>query len=406
MLEGLKVIEMATYIAAPAAGGLFADWGADVIKIEPLSGCPMRHFYASALTDDYPDNPVFDLDNRGKRGLAINTSSVEGADLVRRLAQDADVFVTNVRPTQLKRQGLDYPSLRELNGGRLVYGSVTGFGLEGDECDKPGFDTVGFWARSGVGWMMTPKETTPAPLRVALGDHVTGLATAAGILAAVLRARSSGKGSLVESSLLRSGAYSIGSDFSTWLRYGRIARSRPREAPIVPANNFYKTKDDHWVFVNARPNEPDWPQFLRALKQEQLEHDERFKSPHLRRKNALALVAIIDGVFAEATLAEWKTRLDAEDIIWSAVQNFEQAANDPQMQAAGVFVDMPKRDGETYKAPASPIRFDTDDSGPRGVAPELGEHTHTVIETLGVSEQERNELVAKGVINAPVSQEV
>ena len=147
MLEGIKVIEMATYIAAPAAGGVMADWGAEVIKVEPLGGCPMRNFFATAMTDDYPDNPVFALDNRGKRALAVNTSTNEGTDIVRKLVTDADVFLTNVRPGQLEKQGLDFETLHAINP-KMIYASVTGFGLEGDERDKPGFDTAAFWAKS------------------------------------------------------------------------------------------------------------------------------------------------------------------------------------------------------------------------------------------------------------------
>ena len=226
MLEGIKVIEMATYIAAPSAGGIMSDWGAEVIKIEPLGGCPMRKFYASAMTDDYPDNPVSALDNRGKRAIAVNTSTQEGRDIVRKLVADADVFLTNVRPKQLKDQGLDFDALKAINP-KLVYASVTGFGLEGEEADKPGFDTAAFNAKSGFGWIMTPKGSSPAPLRTAAGDHITGIATASGILAALLKAQRTGEGELVESSLVRSAAYAVGCDFGTWLRYGRIARSRP-----------------------------------------------------------------------------------------------------------------------------------------------------------------------------------
>ena len=249
MLEGIKVIEMATYIAAPSAGGIMSDWGAEVIKIEPLGGCPMRKFYASAMTDDYPDNPVSALDNRGKRAIAVNTGTQEGRDIVRKLVADADVFLTNVRPKQLAEQGLDYDALKAINP-KLVYASVTGFGLEGDEADKPGFDTAAFNAKSGFGWIMTPKGASPAPLRTAAGDHITGIATASGILAALLKAQRTGEGELVESSLVRSAAYAVGCDFGTWLRYGRIARSRPREAAIVAINNYYMTKDECWVFLN------------------------------------------------------------------------------------------------------------------------------------------------------------
>ncbi len=397
MLEGLKIIEMATYIAAPSAGGVMVDWGAEVIKIEPLSGCPMRKFYASAMTDNYPDNPVFDLDNRGKKAIAINTSTPEGADMVKKLVADADVFLTNVRPAQLKKQGLDYNSLKQVNE-KLVYASVTGFGLEGEEKDKPGFDTVGFWAKSGMGWMMTPKGGSPAPLRTAAGDHVTGLATASGILAAVFKAQKTGEGSLVESSLIRSAAYMVGSDFGTYLRYGRVARSRLRHEPVVALNNFYESADGHWFYTNSRPNEPDWPDFARAFGLETLLDDARFTSQQDRRKNSEALVKIFDEAFATLTLDEIGKRLDEIGFIWSPVQSFEQAADDPQMIAAGVFTDIPKQDGSSYRGVASPIRFGDGSAHPRGASPEVGQHSEAILRAANIADDEIADLLAKGII--------
>ena len=397
MLEGVKVIEMATYIAAPSAGGIMADWGADVIKIEPLGGCPMRQFYASAMTDDYPDNPVSALDNRGKRAIAINTGTDEGREIVRKLVEDADVFLTNVRPGQLKQQGLDFDTLSKINP-KLVYASVTGFGLQGEEADKPGFDTAAFNAKSGFGWMMTPKGSAPAPLRTAAGDHITGIATASGILAALLKARDTGKGTLVESSLVRSAAYAVGCDYGTWLRYGRIARSRPREEAIVAINNFYMTKDDYWLFINGRPGEPDWPDVARAIGREDLLEDERFASLRDRRRNGVALIALMDEAFAQKTIDEWKPILDKAGLIWSPVQTFEQAFEDKQMHEAGVYVDMPKADGSTYKNIASPIRFGDESTDPKGPLPEIGQHTMDVLDQVGIDEETREKYLAAGVV--------
>ncbi len=397
MLEGIKIIEMATYIAAPSAGGIMADWGADVIKIEPLGGCPMRKFYASAMTDDYPDNPVSALDNRGKRAIAVNTGTEEGREIVRKLVEDADVFLTNVRPGQLKQQGLDFDTLSKINP-KLVYASVTGFGLEGDEADKPGFDTAAFNAKSGFGWIMTPKGAAPAPLRTAAGDHITGIATASGILAALLKARDTGKGTLVESSLIRSAAYTVGCDYGTWLRYGRIARSRPRDEAIVAINNFYMTKDEYWLFINGRPNEPDWPDVARAIGREDLLEDARFGSLRDRRRNGVDLIAIMDAAFAEKTLAEWTPILDEAGLIWSPVQTFEQAFEDPQMHAAGVYVDMPKADGTSYKNIASPIRFGDESTDPKGPLPEIGQHTMDVLEQFGIDEETREKYLEAGII--------
>lgn len=397
MLEGIKIIEMATYIAAPSAGGIMADWGADVIKIEPLGGCPMRKFYASAMTDDYPDNPVSALDNRGKRAIAVNTGTEEGREIIRKLVEDADVFLTNVRPGQLKQQGLDFDTLSEINP-KLVYASVTGFGLEGEEADKPGFDTAAFNAKSGFGWIMTPKGAAPAPLRTAAGDHITGIATASGILAALLKARDTGKGTLVESSLIRSAAYTVGCDYGTWLRYGRIARSRPRDEAIVAINNFYMTKDEYWLFINGRPNEPDWPDVARAIGREDLLEDERFGSLRDRRRNGVDLIAIMDEAFAQKTIDEWKPILDAAGLIWSPVQTFEQAFEDPQMHAAGVYVDMPKADGTSYKNIASPIRFGDESTDPKGPLPEIGQHTMDVLAQVGIDEETREKYLEAGII--------
>jgi crotonobetainyl-CoA:carnitine CoA-transferase CaiB-like acyl-CoA transferase len=374
-----------------------ADWGADVIKIEPLGGCPMRQFYASAMTDDYPDNPVSALDNRGKRAIAINTGTDEGREIVRKLVEDADVFLTNVRPGQLKQQGLDFDTLSKINP-KLVYASVTGFGLQGEEADKPGFDTAAFNAKSGFGWMMTPKGSAPAPLRTAAGDHITGIATASGILAALLKARDTGKGTLVESSLVRSAAYAVGCDYGTWLRYGRIARSRPREEAIVAINNFYMTKDDYWLFINGRPGEPDWPDVARAIGREDLLEDERFASLRDRRRNGVALIALMDEAFAQKTIDEWKPILDEAGLIWSPVQTFEQAFEDKQMHEAGVYVDMPKADGTSYKNIASPIRFGDESTDPKGPLPEIGQHTMDVLDQVGIDEETREKYLAAGVI--------
>ena len=399
MLSGVKVIEMATYVAAPAASGILSDWGADVIKIEPISGCPMRKFYATAMTDEYPDNPVFDVDNRGKKAISLNTSTQAGRDIVKKLIEDADVFVTNVRPTQLEEQGLDYASLKLINP-KLVFASVTGFGLEGPEKDKPGFDSVAFWAKSGLAWIMAPRNGSPVPLRIAVGDHVTGISTAAGILAAIINAQKTGEGSLVESSLVRNAAYAMATDFGTYARYGRIARSRDRSEPVVPGTNFYETRDGFWLFLNSRPGDSDWPNMLRAFELESLADDPRFADTRERRKNAVPLVTLIDEAFAKADFEEWKKRLDDEGIIWSPVQTFEQVMEDEQLEAAGVFVDQPKQDGSSYKGIASPIRFSGAPLEPRGPGPEIGQHSRDILSSIGMSDSEISDLIEAGTVRS------
>lgn len=392
MLEGIKVVELATYIAAPGAGGILADWGAEVIKVEPLAGCPMRYTMANIGADHLKGSPIFDLDNRGKKGVAINTAAPEGVEAVKRLVREADVFLTNVRPGGLERSGLDYASLSALNP-RLVYASVTGYGLEGPERDRPGFDIAAFWARSGLGYLETVKGQEPTTLRTGIGDHTTSMATAAGILAALVERQRTGKGRLVESSLIRAGIYAAGSDMAVQLKFGRLGSTKSRHEAVSPLSNFFRTRSGEWFVIVPRQGSVDWTAVCRIIGQPDLETDSRFADPKSRRVNAAALVDLLDAAFAEHDLDHWRAKLDAEDMIWSPLMRPSDVVADPQAIAAGAFVEVPEQDGlGSYRAPASPIRFPGADDGPKGPAPALGEHTREVLGALGYSEAELDAL--------------
>ncbi|MDZ4053515.1 MAG: CoA transferase, partial [Phenylobacterium sp.] len=190
ILKGLKVVEFATYIAAPGAAGILGDWGAEVIKIERPGGDDMRHVFADAKSD-LGANPTFEMDNRGKRSIVLDIGKPEGREAVAKLATGADVFITNVRPASLKRAGLDEASLRPANP-RLIYALVTGYGMEGPDAHKPGFDVTAFWSRAGVARMTTPKGEDPFLLRTGFGDHITSLATTSAILAALYEREQTG----------------------------------------------------------------------------------------------------------------------------------------------------------------------------------------------------------------------
>jgi len=397
MLEGIKVIEFATYIAAPSAGGLMADWGADVIKIEALKGDPIRNFFGT-LGVDMEANPVFDLDNRGKRGIAVDTGTPGGTKVLKRLIEDADVFLTNLRPGSLDRAGLDWDTLHAINP-RMIYASVTGYGLEGPERDRPGFDVAAFWARSGVGRLTTPKGAEPFPLRTAFGDHVTGLATVNGILAALLERHTTNEGRLVETSLLRTGIYALGSDYAIQLKLGRIASTRPRHETAQPLANFFRTKDDHWLCIVIRQSEKDWHSIADALGHPELPEDERYNSAKQRKIHSVDLVNELDLIFATLTLAEWQKRLDANDVVWAPFQSAAEVIKDPQAQAAGAFVDMPDHAGGTYRAPAGPVRFHGRDDGPKGPSPSIGQHTSEVLQDIGYGSDEIESLRQAKIIS-------
>ncbi|MFN3607788.1 MAG: CaiB/BaiF CoA transferase family protein [Hyphomonas sp.] len=398
MLEGIRVVEYATYMAAPGAGCILRDWGADVVKIEPPGGDPIRLFFRTIGTD-YPDNPVFDFDNRGKQSIIIDTSKTEGQTLIRELVKDADVFLTNVRPGGLTRSGLDFDSLKQLNP-KLVYCSLSGYGLEGPDADRPGFDIASFWSRTGVANLTIPKGGEPFPLRTAFGDHTTSIAAAAGICAALVEAQRTGKGRLVEASLFRTGLYTMGSDLAIQLFFGRVASTKGRHEQNVPISNFYQSKDQKWFCIVARQGETDWAPLCRVINQPDLSADPRFNNAKGRRANNAEVVNILDAGFGAYDMEELSKRLDAESIAWAPVQTLAEVASDPQAHAAGAIVQTPssKGDGTTYASPASPVRFPGADDGPKGPSPGPGEHTRDVLSAMGRSAADIEALYQSGVV--------
>lgn len=400
MLEGIKVVEYATYMAAPGCGGILADWGAEVIKVEPPGGDPIRKFF-STIGTDIADNPVFDFDNRGKKSIVVDTSQPEGQAILRKMAEGADVFLTNVRPGGLQRSGLDHESLQAINP-KLVYCSLTGYGLTGPDADRPGFDVASFWSRTGVASITIPKGQDPFPLRTAFGDHTTSMAAAAGICAALVEAGRTGKGRLVEASLMRAGLYALGSDMAIQLFFGRIGSTKSREEQIQPLMNFFKTSDGAWLCIVSRQGDVDWAPICRAVGREDLIEDERFMTAKGRRANSAELVAILDGGFAKYTKAEMARRLDDNVLAWAPVQTLADVAADPQAEAAGAFVETPsaKGDGSTFRAPASPIRFPGADDGPKGPSPAIGQHTREILQGLGYGPEAIDTALKAGTVLA------
>ena len=403
MLEGLKVIEMATYVAAPAAGAMLRDWGADVTKIEPLNGCPMRRFF-EGMKSNVPieGNPIFTLDNRGKKGITINTSDQKGADIVRKMINDADVFLTNVRPQSLESAKLDHKTLMKINP-RLIYCSLTGYGLEGEEKNKPGFDIAAYWSRSGMAHLTQRKGEEPLPIRTASGDHITAISTVSGILAALYERGNTGVGKLVETSLVRTGIYSIGSDMALQLKFGRVPSTKNRDQQINPLFNFFKTKDDRWICLSPRAGgDYDMPKVVRAIGKEEWLNNDKFNSNQARRENAGEFIKEMDKAFSNHTLSEWGNKLDAEDLVWSPVQNLKEVSMDSQAIATGAFSEVEDQDcSESYKTVSSPVRFHNSDDGPKGPAPKLGQDNFKVLNELGIGNNEINSLIDEGVVGKP-----
>jgi crotonobetainyl-CoA:carnitine CoA-transferase CaiB-like acyl-CoA transferase len=394
LLQGLKVVEFASYIAAPGAAGILGDWGAEVIKVERPGGDSMRHIFAD-LKDDLGANPTFELDNRGKRGIVLDIAKPQGREALARLAAEADVFITNVRPASLKRAGLDDATLRAANP-RLVYGVVTGYGLEGPDAHKPGFDVTAFWARAGVVHMTAPKGTDPFMLRSGFGDHITSLATVSAILAALYERERTGEGRLVQTSLLATGLYTVGSDMAVQLKFGKLASNRDRSRPLNPLATFYKSRDERWFVHNPRGGSADWPSFASAAGRPELIEDPRFADGKARRQNSPELVAELDKGFAALDFDEIARRLDKADMVWSPVQSPADVAADPQVAASGALVQVEDGQGGTYASPAAPARFPGADAVVRPRAPRLGEHTRDVLVELGYDDVEIEAMLGEG----------
>ena len=403
MLEGLKVIEMATYVAAPAAGAMLRDWGAEVIKVEPLNGCPMRRFF-EGMKSNVPieGNPIFTLDNRGKKGISINTSDEKGAKIVRELIKDADIFLTNVRPKSLESANLNHEELHKINP-KLIYCSLTGYGLDGEERNRPGFDVAAYWSRSGMAHLTQRKGEEPLPIRTASGDHITAISTVSGILAAVYERTQTGKGKVVETSLLRTGIYSVSSDMALQLKFGRVPSTKKRDEQINPIFNFFKTKDDRWICLSPRAGgDYDLPKVVRALGKEDWLENKKFNTNQARRENAKEFIEEMDKAFSQHTMAEWGEKLDAQDLIWSPVQNLKEVSRDKQAIAGGAFSEVEDQDcSENYSTVSSPVKFHNSDDGPKGPAPKLGQDNFEVLKGIGINEEEINNLIDDGIVGNP-----
>ncbi|MFD1190189.1 CaiB/BaiF CoA transferase family protein [Phenylobacterium conjunctum] len=394
LLKGLKVVEFASYIAAPGAAGIMADWGAQVIKVERPEGDPMRHVFADAASD-LAGNPTFSLDNRGKRAIVLDISKPSGRDALAKLAQDADVFLTNVRPAALKRAGLDEATLRAANP-RLIYAMVTGYGLEGPDADKPGFDVTAFWARAGVGHMTVPKGGEPFLLRTGVGDHTTSLATVSAILAALYEREQTGQGRVVQTSLLATGIYTVSSDLAVQLAFGRLASARPRTAPFDALANFYAASDGRWFVLNPRGAGKDWVPIITAAGRPDLAQDERFATGKARRVNAAALAVELDAAFRKFSFEEVAARLDEADLVWSPFQSPADVSADPQAAAAGAWVEITDGQGHGFRSPAAPARFPGMDQSTRPPAPVLGQHTREILREAGYEDEVIEAMIRDG----------
>ena len=396
-MDGVRVVEMGVWVAGPAAGGILADWGADVVKIEPPGiGDPARLF-ATMLGGDLPFNPPFEMDNRSKRSVVIDLSTEAGRELGLELIDGADVFLTNVRQAGLERIGFGPKALCERNP-RLIYCAVTGFGLDGPDQAKPAYDIAAFWARSGIAHMLTQPGAHPPFQRGGMGDHNTGLAAAAAVSAALYSREKTGNGQVVSTSLLREGVYTLSFDLAMALRFGVGLAVADRTAMGNPCINNYQDKDGRWFWIVGLEGDRHWPPLARVAGHPEWLTDPRFETPQGRAENAKELIAELDAVFATRSRDEWaEIFAEEEDMWWSPVQDLEEVMADEQVRAGGGFCEVPD-EGATSLFPSTPCDFHGTPWEPRWMAPDAGQHTDEVLTELGRSPDAIAELRAKGAV--------
>jgi crotonobetainyl-CoA:carnitine CoA-transferase CaiB-like acyl-CoA transferase len=396
-MAGVKVVEMGVWVAGPAAGCVLADWGAEVLKVEPIAvGDPARLF-GGMLGADLPFNPPFEMDNRGKRSIAIDVRQPEGLAIAHELIAAADVFLTNVRLAGLERLGLDYASLKTRNP-RLVYAAINGYGFDGPDADRAGYDIAAFWARSGIAHALTQPGADPPFQRGGMGDHSVALTCAGAVSAALYAREKTGEGQLVTTSLLRQGVYTLSFDYAFMLRFGATMGVADRTQMVNPCINSYRDSDGRWFWIVGLEGARHWPPLCRAVGHPEWQHDPRFADAAARAANAAELIAQLDVIFATRPLAAWREIFDAdEDFFWAPVQSLEEALADPQVAAAGGLVEVP--DGESsVMFPATPADFGGAPPAPRSAAPEHGEHTDAVLGELGRTTEGIAHLRERGIV--------
>jgi crotonobetainyl-CoA:carnitine CoA-transferase CaiB-like acyl-CoA transferase len=330
---------MGVWVAAPSAAALLADWGADVIKVEAPMGDPMRQVFGSLGIDSDMPNPAFSLDNRGKRSVCLNLREGEDRQRLEDLLASADVFISNLRPDSLDGLGLE-PAATVDRHPRLVYCSISGYGLRGDDRDRPTYDIGAFWARSGLSMQMADADGNPLNARGGIGDHITGLAALAGLLAAVLEQRQTGRGGVVEVSLLRTGTYVLGWDLGLQLTLGKVARAESRDRNQAPLMNPYRAGDGRWFFFTGLEAARHIPAVCRALGRPELIDDPRFADAAAIRHNRVEVIAVLDEIVAGQPLSVWAERFDREGVWWAPAQTPADVVADPQLSANDGIVEI------------------------------------------------------------------
>ncbi|HEX2567632.1 MAG TPA: CoA transferase [Burkholderiales bacterium] len=401
LLSGIRVLEAASMIMVPSVGAIMADYGAEVIKLEPLEGDLNRRGHQLPGMPVHEKSPEFCFipDNRGKRSLAIDMKAPEARAIFESLIRKSDVFLTNLRPAALGRAAMDWPALQKLNP-RLIYAHGTGFGDAGPEVDRPGFDSISYWSRSGMEFGLFPLDGWLGSFGYGTGDHPSGMALLSAVLMALLAREKSGKGTRVSVSLLASGAWSNSVMIQAKLLGARFLERKPREQARSFTAVYYRAADQRLFKMSIVDQERGFPRAARAIGRPELAEDPRYKTMEARKEEGRAaeLVKIFDAAFATQPFAHWEKKLREADVPFSLVVNYDEVIADEQMAANRVFTEIDDPVHGRLRTVDSPMHLEGHAKRAPRPAPRLGEHTREILKEAGLPEGEIEVLARRGVI--------
>lgn len=392
LFAGLRVIDAASFLAGPCAATMLADFGAEVIKIEPPGGDRHRSIAAG-----HPSEWSWQLTDRNRRGLGLDITQAEGRAVLDRLLTTADVFVVNFSAGQLRRHGLEWERISAINP-RLVMAQICAYGYAGAEADRPAFDLTGWFARTGILDMMHEKDVAPTLPAGGVGDHATAMTLFAGIMMALYRRDRTGKGGLVSTSLAATGTWANGLNLQAVLAGVDNAARRDQEGWSNPVQNVYATRDGRHVLIAVQNIPRDWPRLVDALAADAWRDDPRMQPVKPLFTNRFYARAEIARVIAQFDAEELCRRLDRSGIVYSLVARNAEVIEDPQLIANDVFVPAAPGIPQMDRTLASPMKLDGERQVAPARAPRVGEHSRAILAEYGFSVGEIDALCAANVV--------
>ena len=400
-LEGIKVVELATFIAAPCTARFLADLGADVIKVEAPMGDPLRYTAANEGRPlDQKENTSYDLENAGKRCIALNIKSPEGREVLEKLIADADVFITNNRQPSLIKNKLDYDTLHAKYPS-LVYGFISGYGEKGPDKDLPGFDFTAFYARGGILGPLRDKTSTPMLTVQGFGDHQVAMNLAAGILASLFKAKMTGEGDQVVVSLFHSAVWDVSLMLQS-SQYGADSCKFPMERweNGNPLTMVYKTKDEQWLQIAMPQYDRHYPVFMQAAGHPEMVDNPKFFPQKNLYPNRKEFSEWISALFLTKDCDEWCKLLDAADIPYAVAQNWDTLLVDKQAWASDIFYEMQYSNGNKRTLVRPPVMFKENGLPEYNRGPYLAEHTEEILGQYGYTDEEISKMLADGAVKS------